>query len=223
MRHKLFISYSNCDSEKVELINTILTHNKIFTPLIIAKNREPLMPLSEKVTNGITSAEVVIPILTKKSIKTQWINQEIGYAKAKDKEIIPIVESGLIDKLKGFIHKQIDLPYSFIPNINKFQEHKDFSNMFKILLIDLEAKYSDIVVSASKDDVKKYLEKGRLIKYEEGSRHFLVGNTVHPFSDADTPAYVQKLLKRKHDDALKIEKSQYDNYEKGRRVLFKKV
>jgi len=56
----------------------------------------------------------LIPILTIESICNQWVNQEIGFAKAINKPIIPLVEESLLDELKGFIHKQMDLPFKFI-------------------------------------------------------------------------------------------------------------
>ena len=58
-------------------------------PIVVADNRESMKALSEKVIEGIKAADVVVPILTEKSAWTQWINQEIGYAKAIKKRIEP--------------------------------------------------------------------------------------------------------------------------------------
>lgn len=138
-RFKLFISYSANDQVIVDFIENHLSGHNLFEPLIIARNREALKPLSEKVINGLIESEIVIPVLTKNSIYTQWINQEIGFAKAINKKISPIVEKDIINELKGFIHNQVDVPYNYTSNredINGFEE------TFKILLNDLEVEYN---------------------------------------------------------------------------------
>ncbi|MEQ6118634.1 hypothetical protein [Reichenbachiella sp. MALMAid0571] len=71
MKKKLFISYSDFDKEKVELIKSELDDHPFFEPLVIASNREALKPLVKKVTDGIEGSFVIIPILTAKSISTQ--------------------------------------------------------------------------------------------------------------------------------------------------------
>lgn len=109
MKEDIFISYSDNDKDKVDLIVKELKGNTKFKPLVIASNREALKPLAEKVADGIVKAKIIVPILTKNSITTQWINQEIGFATALNKKIIPIVEKDIIGILKGFIHREIDL------------------------------------------------------------------------------------------------------------------
>ena len=134
----VFISYSNDDSNKVKIIEKELLKTAFFKPIIIANNREPLISLSDKVIKGLQESEIIIPILTKHSIHTQWINQEIGYATADTKKkILPIVESDIFDKLKGFIHKQLDLPYSYLPSIDKKSELTNFKKCLKSLIDDL--------------------------------------------------------------------------------------
>lgn len=142
MKQDIFISYSNCDSDKVELIVNELKGNTKFQPLVIALNREPLKLLAKKVADGIIKAKFIVPILTKNSFMTQWINQEIGFATAlNNKRIIPIVEKDLIGSLKGFINKEIDLPYNYQPTTNKAEENEDFINCFRLLLSDLEKDF----------------------------------------------------------------------------------
>jgi hypothetical protein len=125
--------------EMVDFIENELKYHAQFEPLIIARNREALKSLSEKIIIGIHESEVIIPVLTKKSINTQWINQEIGYAIAIKKKISPIVDKEIINRLKGFIHNQVDIPYNFIPD-NENLDH--FKETFKILIKDLEAELS---------------------------------------------------------------------------------
>ena len=161
MKQGIFISYSDYDKDKVDLIVNELEGNTKFFPIVIASNRVALKPLAQKVADGIIQAKVILPILTKNSIPTQWINQEIGFATALSKRIMPIVESNLINKLKGFIHKQIDLPYNFRPNSDKAAEHIDFLKQVRNLLADLEEEFQILVTAdelPEKSDFEKSLE-----------------------------------------------------------------
>jgi hypothetical protein len=169
MKHGIFISYSDYDKDKVDLIVNELEGSTKFFPIVIASNREALKPLAQKVADGIIQAKVILPILTKNSIPTQWINQEIGFATALSKRIMPIVENDLIDNLKGFIHKQIDLPYNYQPKDNKETEHNDFIKQVRNLLADLEKEFQKLVTAEElpeKSDFEKSLEQADKLNEE---------------------------------------------------------
>jgi hypothetical protein len=63
----------------------------------VADYRDPNRALVKKVTSGIKKSYAVIPILSFKSIQAQWINQEIGYSFGKKKQVIAIIEKGLLE------------------------------------------------------------------------------------------------------------------------------
>ena len=147
MKRKIFISYSDFDKNKMRQFERIIKAEKDFEPIIIADRKIALALLSDKVKQGINECTYFIPIITRQSIKTQWINQEIGFAVAtKNCKIIPIIESQIIDDLRGFIHKQVDLPYCFEGNPdNRRSESFKFSITAKGLIKDLineNQKYS---------------------------------------------------------------------------------
>lgn len=183
MKKEIFISYSDFDKDKVQLIRKELEQSILFSPLIIASNREALKLLVAKVVEGIKNADVIVPILTKNSISTQWLNQEIGFASALNKKIMPIVEKEIIGILKGFIHKEIDLPYSFQTSTNKAKEHKDFINCFRTLISDLEGDKNKIkikVEAETKSEFQKSLEKAEIINqevyFQEKTKEFIRSN-----------------------------------------------
>lgn len=120
-----------------------LKKNAHLIPIIIADKRDSMITLSDKVVKGILESDIVVPILTKNSITTQWINQEIGFAKAKEKVIKPIVEQQIMDQLRGFINSQIDLPYNFKNNLDLKKERKAFRKCCDILMEDLLEKSND--------------------------------------------------------------------------------
>jgi hypothetical protein len=168
MKEKIFISYSNYDKTKVNLIERELQNNKYFQPIIIASDREALKPLAKKVSDGIDKSNIILPILTKNSYLTQWINQEIGFAKAIDRKIVPIVDKEILKDLKGFIHKEIDLPYHFTSTDNKSKENRDFIKCFRVLLADLEKELQSkkIVKNSPMTNFEKSLEKADQLNAE---------------------------------------------------------
>lgn len=137
-KKNVFISYSDLDRTKMRSLQRLVENTGSLVPIVIADNRQALFQLSDKVKAGITQSDYVIPILTQNSVSTQWINQEIGFATALNKTLIPIVEEDLIPQLKGFIHKGLDLSYSYIPNEESYKsEISKFARVAKVLVNDL--------------------------------------------------------------------------------------
>jgi hypothetical protein len=141
MKKKIFISYSDLDKSKMNSLAKKIEKSNSLSPIVVAYNRDAMIPLSHKVINGIEESQYIVPILTSKSYKTQWINQEIGFAKAKNKRIIPIVEQQILTHLKGFVNSQMDLSYNFssTPD-NQKKERAAFRKCCDILIFDLESK-----------------------------------------------------------------------------------
>lgn len=154
---KIFISYSSDDNKKMTLLSELINDTDNLEPIVIANRKSPQSLLSEKVTNGIHEADVLIPILTKRSIMNQWVNQEIGYTYClKDKTIIPLVEDTVMEKLKGFIHKQLDLPYVFNgSNVNPRSESISFKKIASSLICDLSGNNKQ----TNEDHNPKYLNE----------------------------------------------------------------
>ncbi|GAA4459626.1 hypothetical protein GCM10023093_00930 [Nemorincola caseinilytica] len=140
-KKKAFISYNEKDSSKVDIIEKEMSSSEYYEIIRIGSYKNALQLLSDKVLQELQSADLVIPILTRNSIGTQWINQEIGFAKALDKKTYPIVEIEIINELKGFIHAQADLPYKFKRSNSIGHENKNFAKCFRELRNDIEAEF----------------------------------------------------------------------------------
>lgn len=116
-------------------LEKLLRSHSALHPLIIADDRKPSTLLSDKVKNGINECLYFVPILTSTSIKNQWVNQEIGYATAKEKHIVPIVASHITGRLKGFVHKQTDLSFQYKATRSQPSlEGRRFSTEAKVLV-----------------------------------------------------------------------------------------
>ena len=127
-----FLSYSNNDHNKIIAIDKAAQKKPYnFKPIIVAYSKKHGVPLTEKVKEGILSTPYFVPIITKNSINNQWVNQEIGFALASNKTILPIIEKNIINNLKGFIHNQIDLPFTYVSNItNSIKESYSFRKCY---------------------------------------------------------------------------------------------
>lgn len=140
MSVNVFISYSDSDRNKMEALRKALVKTgERFSPLVIAKRPSPNKPLSEKIQQAILDSSFVVPILTRQSVTNQWVNQEIGYATALNKNILPIVSKEVLSELKGFIHDQVDLPFHFEAyDSNPRKEARSFQKSYKLLIDYLE-------------------------------------------------------------------------------------
>lgn len=137
VKNKVFISYSDLDRSRMRSLERIIRDSKHFIPIIIADRLDALKSLTDKVKVGITESDYILPIITINSIGSQWVSQEIGYAVALNREIIPIVEQQIINELKGFIHKNIDLPYKFSEKGNPKTTRGAYRKVCKLLINDL--------------------------------------------------------------------------------------
>ena len=100
---KIFISYDTNDEELVTKITDSLTRIGL-EPFKVPDHISVNADLGDKVVEAIKDSNCFVPIITQTSIKSQWVNQEIGYAYSRDElPIFPIVEKGL--QINGFIHQ----------------------------------------------------------------------------------------------------------------------
>lgn len=146
----VFISYADADKRKVRYISNKLKRTKIYKPIVVADNRKSLVALTDKVMEGLNISDIFIPILTKQSFHEQWINQEIGcfYAnQAKRKNVFPIVETDILNDLKGFIHNQVDLPYTYQTSIDSKIEFNNFKKCFCLLFEDINLTNSSLTTN----------------------------------------------------------------------------
>ncbi|MCK4948126.1 MAG: toll/interleukin-1 receptor domain-containing protein [Candidatus Aureabacteria bacterium] len=168
----IFISYDSKDNDLLKVLVSEIKKRPILNPIVVATKPSPRKPLAKKVEDGITESKYFIPILTNISYKTQWVNQEIGYAEALETlgniKIVPIIESSVRDKLKGFIHKNEDLPYRFARSDNKRKEKIIFRKKCQTLLdyiLDEITKLENVKKQERIPGVKENL-------YEVGVRGF---------------------------------------------------
>ncbi len=142
---KVFLSYCSEDKNKMRSLQRLLRSTSGLTDIVVADKRSALEDLSQKVCAEIDKADFFVPILTRRSIPSQWVNQEIGYARARvpNWAIKPIVEEEISRELEGFIHRNVDLPYTFPGDPNARKEALAFLKYCKLLVQDLQLGIDD--------------------------------------------------------------------------------
>lgn len=95
----VFISYT----DELDLRHTLVQILTNFEVIISEWNIRSGESLKAKVTNDLEKADAVIVIWNEGASKSQWVNQEIGYAIAKGKKIIPVVDEKAKDSLKALL------------------------------------------------------------------------------------------------------------------------
>lgn len=163
VRVKIFVSHSSEDDNKMEAIYRAIKKRPQLEPVIVVKKRQQGKWFPDKVAEALDAADLIIPILTKNSIKSQWVNQEIGYARAKAKDIWPLLEKGQTKNLKGFISQDQDQAYRFEASRNLRQEALRFGRAINTLLGDylIEKKLNERLTPSEHDDkLKKVITSG---------------------------------------------------------------
>ena len=193
----IFISYTTADNELVAILKDQILLGNSFEPIIIADQRKALKPLTQKIIDGISKSDFIIPIITSNSFKEQWINQEIGYSISTGKIIVPIVQKEIIKELKGFIHGEIDLPYQFGSGAKLLRTGKtEFLKACKLLLSDIENEtIKSIEVEHKQDPIVEKAIRLKSIRDKHLSKETLINSPgiINKFSQMVLKEIIEKL------------------------------
>ncbi|HYL65766.1 MAG TPA: toll/interleukin-1 receptor domain-containing protein [Nitrosopumilaceae archaeon] len=126
MIHKIFISYATGDESHIRELYDALSKLRKVDVYIPEWDHAIDVSYESKVKEGINSCSAVIVLLTYNSTNTIWLNQEIGYATAKNTPIIPIVEQGIdvLGFLEGkdfFVFNRGDFSYNVQQVLTRLQ------------------------------------------------------------------------------------------------------
>lgn len=94
MAYKVFISHSTRDRGLVISLAQLFT--KLGMNVFVAEwILSPGTPLERKVFSNLEKADCVVVLLTQNGIRSNWVQQEVGFALKTKKHIIPLVEKGV--------------------------------------------------------------------------------------------------------------------------------
>lgn len=110
MALRVFISHSIRDFNLIMLLKYCLEHSGIEV-YVFEESPQPGIPISDKVTKAIDTSDCVVAFMTIDGSRSEWVQNEIGYAKGKGKMIIPIVEQGVT--VRGFLGGLEYIPFTW--------------------------------------------------------------------------------------------------------------
>jgi hypothetical protein len=90
MKHKIFLSYSFQDSDWVSQFVSVLQENGINAWFDMASIKFG-DSIHDAIAEALRESNIMVLILSKRSLKSPWIFFELGAAVADKKRIIPIV------------------------------------------------------------------------------------------------------------------------------------
>ncbi len=110
MKFDVFLCHSEEDYPfLISQVEDLLTRTKINT-YIYQAFQKPGESLVDMVVDAMRDSSIVVVFLTKNSVNSPWVNQEIGLAYGLGKTIIPVVENNLT--YTGLISFKIRLGFS---------------------------------------------------------------------------------------------------------------
>jgi hypothetical protein len=121
IKHDIFLSYSHADDEIVKAIRKSL---EIFGFSIwIDETGIPIGTPSWKkaIQEGIEGAFCLVVVLSPDAKNSQWVNEELDYAKTHDRQVFAILAKGDDKKSIPFgfsSHQRVDIRASYIPLVN---------------------------------------------------------------------------------------------------------
>lgn len=91
---RVFISHSTKDKEFVQQLSEAMEEAGA-TPYLLEDEGKPGTNWVQRMQKAIKECECVITLLTRNGSRSPWVNQELGFASAYGKPIIPVVESNV--------------------------------------------------------------------------------------------------------------------------------
>jgi len=94
MAYDVFLSHSEADRRWVQWIAEN-AQNIGINVYMYEHDAQPGLPIASKVQSAIENSQALVVLLTPNSEYSAYVQQEIGFARAKDKLIIPLVQPGI--------------------------------------------------------------------------------------------------------------------------------
>ncbi|WXG43950.1 MAG: toll/interleukin-1 receptor domain-containing protein [Promethearchaeati archaeon SRVP18_Atabeyarchaeia-1] len=110
MVFRIFLSHSTRDQGIVVTLANLMT--KLGIEVLVAEwYLTPGSSLDEKVFQQIDESDSVVVLLTQNGVRSNWVNQELGYALKAGKPVIPLVEKGIAERQLGSLQGKEYIEY----------------------------------------------------------------------------------------------------------------
>ena len=102
MSYTVFISHCMAEEDS-PIVHAFIRRLKLrgMNPYLAEHDPQPGRPLSAKILERIRLSDLVIVFWTRAGSGSDWVNQEVGAARAADKTVVPLVEKGV--RVRGLL------------------------------------------------------------------------------------------------------------------------
>ncbi|MEE9233833.1 MAG: toll/interleukin-1 receptor domain-containing protein [Candidatus Acidoferrales bacterium] len=112
MAYRIFLSHSGTDKEWVKWIasnaNNIGIHVYLYE-----HDPQPGTLIADKIKQAIQNSDALVVLLTRNSQFSPYVQQEIGFAEANRKRIIPLVQPGIQNQGLAMLEGREYIPFDF--------------------------------------------------------------------------------------------------------------
>ena len=204
---RIFISYSEKDRGISHLLAYILEKDR--NEVRMDKRIEPGERFDETIQYMITESDAVLLILTENAIKSAWVNQEIGFATALKKHIVPFSLSndkefkGMVNYTQSYSNinwdnpnQTIDKLVSALKNQSQYGDKEEYYERFKLNQIVSGKIRRTQVITSLLDKVKL---KNETVIYNQAAFSIFCASNSPQYRAAGmhTEEYMELLLKER--------------------------
>jgi hypothetical protein len=109
---QIFLSHNTQDRAWGEwLMRSTAAHG--IKPYLAEHDVQAGAVLAKKIESALDASAAVVVLITDKSVNSQYVHQEIGYARKAKKLIIPVVQSGITGEQLGMLQGLEYIPFDF--------------------------------------------------------------------------------------------------------------
>lgn len=112
MPYKIFTRHSSADIDLVKWIKCN-AENIGMDIYLFEYDIQPGMPITDKVKQAIQNSDIFVVLLTYNSQFSPYVQQEIGFAEASGKRIIPLVHPGIQKQALAMLEGREYIPFDF--------------------------------------------------------------------------------------------------------------
>ena len=110
VRYDVFVSYSTENKRQANAIKDLVTKYGAI-PFMAPFSIEAGADFQEAIQSNIQNARLFLPLISKKTIKSTYTHQEIGYALRCKTDILPIAIGNIDSKHLGFLSSKQHVEY----------------------------------------------------------------------------------------------------------------
>ena len=130
MAYKIFLSHSGSDKNWINLI-VLAAKSAGIMVYLYEHDIRPGIPIADKIKQSIRQSDAMVVLLTNNSQFSPYVQQEIGFAEAHNKPIIPLVQPGIADQCLAMLTGREYIAFDFNEPLKSLSKLVNYLNQLK--------------------------------------------------------------------------------------------